>query len=201
MRDTSIILKIDGPCRPQRSGNRIGSEWPEKVLASKPARPAYAFDHIRDGSTGKLEVPYRARLVDRAEDRSGLDPCRVHHSRSALTGAGNVTSSNGDSDALAFLSVLLPRMVTNKPVSVSAISATSSATTPNGETRPQKPSKSNARSRSPARLSGAVATMPSILPATARGFLVPGAAECPADTSHRGLNPFASVGVWIPASL
>src|SRR5437016_13532874 len=77
-----------------------------KGAGVEPGTAGIRLDDVRHRSAGKSRAPHRAALVDRAEERSGLDPGRVQPFPERLDRAGNITSSNRYRDALPFLSGL-----------------------------------------------------------------------------------------------
>src|ERR1700727_884216 len=74
-----------------------------KRAGVEPGAAPLRFDDIGDGSAGKARSPHRAALVDRSEDRAGLDTSRVQPIPRRLDRASNVTPSNGDRHARALL--------------------------------------------------------------------------------------------------
>src|ERR1700681_98891 len=85
-RETSIILKIDAPLPAAEVRKPDRSEWPENVLASKPARAAYAFTKL---ATDR-QVSREARTVPALSIGRKIAPALISaassDSRSALTG-------------------------------------------------------------------------------------------------------------------
>ncbi len=157
-----------------------------------------------DISHGSIRQPLRGHLacpIYWPEYGPALIPAAPSHSRRAL--AGHATSPR----AIAMVapspswSVLLRRIVTSRPALVSAMSATSRATSSDRRNAPAKPNSKSARSRRPARLSGASATIALTLSATAGAFRALAVPTVRLIPRRVALTASESVGVSNRASL
>src|SRR5450631_2306432 len=163
--------------------------------------PGILFDNVGNGSAGKPRGRHRARFVDRPEQRTRHDPSGIQPRSDSLNGASDIAACDRDRATHGLLIGLAAadrdqqsglRFLDVGHIQCNQLRATK---------WPAKPSKSNALSRSPDSRSGAVATMLSILAATAGAFLAFAPLKVRQMPRMVALTPSASVGVSSPASL